>query len=339
MRNRAGEIIGDYEIIDLIASGGVADVYRAHSHGAPGADVALKIIRLEMAKVYHLTERFTREAQVMMQLKHPHILPVYHYGEHEHNLYMVMKLVEGGSLAALGESGPPPLATVNLILEQIASALDYAHEQGVIHRDIKPQNILIDQSNAYLSDFGMVKSIFDTSNLTRRGTILGTPAYMSPEQCRSPAVDKRSDIYSLGVVLFELLTGKLPFDSNLSAGVMHMHMFVEPPTAASIRPEIPDEICAVVNKALAKEPDARYQTAGEMAAAFKAVLPPEPATANGNGQESPATLVGIKRPDLPQARATPSMVKPPPMIILVAIVAVIIIIAAMVVILLNSGAA
>jgi serine/threonine-protein kinase len=293
-----------------------------------------------MARVYHLSERFTREAQVMMQLKHPHILPVYQHGEHEHNLYMVMKLVAGGSLAVLTEGGPPPLATVNLILEQIASALDYAHEQGVIHRDIKPQNILIDETNAYLSDFGMVKSVFDTSGLTRKGTILGTPAYMSPEQCRSPAVDKRSDIYSLGVVVFELLTGKLPFDSNLSAGVMHMHMFVEPPTAASINPEIPAAICEVVNKALAKDPDARYQTAGEMAAAFKAVLPPDATAANGTGKEPPVTLVNRKRSDQPDAAARPSMMHaPPPLIILVAVVAAIIIIAMVVVILLGSGTA
>ena len=264
--NLVGSRLGPYEIIEEIGRGGMATVYRAYQ---PSVDryVAVKIIHRAIATDTGALERFQREARLIARLEHPHLLPVYDYnGEHDPP-YIVMRYLEGGTIKDALEDGALPLTDVIHVLRQISAALDYAHRQGVIHRDIKPSNVMIDiDGNAFLMDFGIARLMETSAGITQPGFAVGTPTYMSPEQGMGLAtVDGRSDIYALGVLAFQMLTGEVPFKDDNPMAVILQHIHNTPPTPSSLNPALPPEVDAVLVRALAKQPDDRYQTAGALA--------------------------------------------------------------------------
>jgi serine/threonine-protein kinase len=264
-----GHTLGSYRLDALIGRGGMAAVYRGYQESIDRT-VAVKVLPPEFLHDSTFAARFQTEARLLAKLTHPAILPLYDFGSVSGVTYIVMPFMAGGSLAdRLSAQGRLPLAEVIHILTPIASALDYAHKQGVLHRDVKPSNILFDGNDApFLGDFGIAKMMEKPSGLTGTGYV-GTPIYMSPEQARGEPVDSRADIYSLGVVVYRALSGRHVFDENDSAVSLMLKHAVEPP--ASLRealPDLPKSVDDVVQKALAKYPADRFQTATEFAAAL-----------------------------------------------------------------------
>lgn len=272
----SAEHIGRYQIKSEQGRGGMATVYHAYDPRF-GRDVAIKVLPPQFLHDPMFRERFDREAHTIAALEHSAIVPVYDFGEDNNLPYLVMRFMTGGSLASRLRSGPLSLADSAAIIQRVAAALDEAHRHGIIHRDLKPGNILFDQyGDAFLSDFGIAKLTEATAALTG-SAIIGTPAYMSPEQARGePDVDGRSDIYSLGVILFEMLSGQAPYDADTPMGIAIKHILDPVPLIRSINPDLPDEVEGIIARALAKDPNHRFQTAGEMAAALTAVAAGEP---------------------------------------------------------------
>jgi serine/threonine protein kinase len=271
MVNPIGMTLGPYRLIDQIGRGGMATVYKAYQ---PALDryVALKVLPAHLTDEPGFGRRFKREAHAVAKLEHPHILPVYDYGREEELSYIAMRYVEGGTLKQLlGQ--PLELPLIVKLIGQIADALDHAHEHGVIHRDVKPSNVLLDQEKwALLTDFGVARIVEATEQITATGVGVGTPAYMSPEQGQGKRVDRRSDIYSLGVVLYEMLTGRVPYEADTPIGVVWKHVNEPLPLPRSINPEIPEGVERVVLKAMAKEPEDRFRSAKEIAGAVTQAL-------------------------------------------------------------------
>ncbi|MDZ4767170.1 MAG: protein kinase [Chloroflexota bacterium] len=271
-----GAKLGTYEIVELIGRGGMGEVYRAIQSNL-GRQVAVKVLPPELGRDSDFRARFDREARLTARLEHPAILPIYDYGTQADRPYIVMRLLDGGSLAhRLGDDGRLNPLEVNTLLKTLASALDYAHRQGVIHRDIKPSNILFDlDMNPFIADFGIAQltSSFDHDD----SVIAGTPNYMSPEQVTGQRGDARSDIYSLGIVVFEMLTGRTPFGGETPFAVIMKHMNDAPPALHEFIPDLTPELSAVVAKALAKKPEDRYATAGAFATAFAGAIQPDTA--------------------------------------------------------------
>jgi serine/threonine-protein kinase len=309
MGNLIGQTLGQYQITALLGKGGMATVYRARQSSV-NRDVAIKVIKPDLIESEEFKVRFDREAQVIAAMSHPHILKVFDYGQHGDLVYLVMELLSGGSLADLIRSaGKLSLADVARLLDQIASALDYAHRRAIVHRDLKPQNVLLDEErNAFLTDFGIAKLLGETSALTQSGMAMGTPAYMSPEQWRGQAVDARADIYALGVMLYEMLAGKVPFAGDTPYSMMHMHIFQAPPNIRSVRSDLPSAVQGVLNKSMAKDRDSRHGTAGEVAAAFKAALSGAPISLSAVSEAADVTApVPVGAPlDTPTAQASVS---------------------------------
>jgi Tol biopolymer transport system component/serine/threonine protein kinase len=271
MADLNGQHLGQYEIIGLLGQGGMAAVYRARQSSIK-RDVAIKVMQPRLVGMGDFITRFEREAQTIADLSHPHILKVFDYGQRDDMVYLVMELLTGGSLADQIKKGPLPPETIRRMLDQIASALNHAHSKGIVHRDLKPQNVLLDPSgNAVLTDFGIAKILTETTALTQTGIAMGTPLYMAPEQWRGGPVEARTDIYALGVILFEMLTGDLPFRSDTPFSLMHKHIY-EPPPVERIATLGIVGLDQVLIKALAKEPRDRYASATELAAAFSAAL-------------------------------------------------------------------
>ncbi len=282
MSSLIGQTLGQYEVVALLGKGGMATVYRA-TQTSIGRDVAVKVIKPDLVESSGFIDRFKREASTIASLSHPHILKVFDYGHHGEVVYLVMELLKGGSLADRIKQGPLSLPDIEQVLTQVGSALDYAHLRGIIHRDLKPQNVLLDElGNAHLTDFGIAKLLDATTALTQSGAAIGTPAYMPPEQWRGEAVDARSDIYAFGVMLFEMLTGQLPYRAETPYAFMHQHLNQSLPSVRSLRPDLPPSLEAVLNKTLAKNPDERYGSADQVVNAFRnSVQPqPEPVTAS-----------------------------------------------------------
>ena len=273
-----GQRVGQYELRELLGAGGMGSVYRAFQVNLK-REVAVKILPPMVASTSEYLERFTREAETAASLEHAHIIPIYDYGTHQDLTYIVMRLLTGGTLSQRVEqyaaSGHPYLSLneVSIILNQLASALDYAHSRGVIHRDIKPGNVMFDnQGNAYLVDFGIARLMQSTSHLTATGTAIGTPLYMSPEQWRGETLTAASDQYSLAVMIYELLTGHTPFETDTPYALMHMHINEPPTPPQAFRADIPPSVSQVLSKAMAKQPDERFPNATAFAQAFRQAI-------------------------------------------------------------------
>ncbi len=252
--------LGEYEVLAELGRGGMATVYLAHDI-ALDRKIAIKVMSPVLVSGEGMAERFKREARTAGQLSHPHIIPIYAVKESGALLYFVMKFVEGRPLdSIIREIGPLPIPMVQTILQQVGSALGYAHRRGVIHRDIKPANIMIDADGwAVVTDFGIAK-VSQSQGLTVTGATVGTPSYMSPEQCAAKELDGASDQYSLGVVAYEMLSGKLPFVAESVMAVMYAHFNEPPPPIQLARPDCPPKIAAAVMRMLEKEPDHRFPT-------------------------------------------------------------------------------
>ena len=268
MPDLVGHTLGQYRIVEQIGLGGMATVYKAYQ---PSLDryVAIKVLPAYYAHEPGFAERFTREAKAVAKLTHPHVLPIYDFGQEDGLSYIVMQYVDAGTLKdMLGR--PLSLMTATDVIEQIADALDYAHEQGIIHRDVKPSNVLMDRGRwALLSDFGLAKMVEGSVQLTGSGVGVGTPAYMAPEQGQGLKVDRRADIYSLGIILYEMVTGRVPFEAETPMAIVVKHITEPLPMPRKMNPELPESVERVIMKALAKRPDDRYETAGKMAAALR----------------------------------------------------------------------
>ena len=284
MTSLIGQRIGPYRIDTLLGEGGMGAVYRATDLNLQRL-VALKVTHPHLAKQADFRDRFMQEARAAARLKHPSIVDIYHFGTDNDLLYMVMEFVKGAGLGKyvrqLQVSGQVVELRETLeILAQVADALGYAHREGVVHRDIKPDNVLLDRLDeperdnapplrAKVTDFGLAK-LLEGGIETATGTFMGTLPYMSPEQCLGKELDGRSDLYSLGVMLYQLATGRLPFDIRTPTDAVLKHMQEIPPRPSTINPGLPAKIEAIINKSLAKEPEARFASGGQMARAIRA---------------------------------------------------------------------
>src|ERR671914_568135 len=278
LRDRVVSAIGhQYELEEEIGRGGMSVVYRARDLRL-NRPVAVKVLPPELAYDPAVRTRFTREAQTSALLTHPHIVPIYDVGEGDGIAYFVMALVTGGNLAALLTHEPrQPIDEVRRLLCEIADALSYAHLRGVIHRDIKPDNILVDADSgrAIVTDFGIARAIEAGTRLTITGNALGTPQYMSPEQAVGEReVDGRSDIYSLGVVAYQMITGRLPFTGGNTMALLLKHVNEGPLPIVDLRPDAPKPLRDAIERALMKAPEDRWPTAASMR---QAIMADEPA--------------------------------------------------------------
>lgn len=267
-----GQMLGQYQITSQIGKGGMATVYKAYQV-TMDRYVALKVVSGQVMDDPNFIKRFHQEARLIAKLEHPHILPVHDFGEADGTPYMVMRFLEAGTLTELIEAGQMQLPEIDRIFTQLTEALEYAHENGVIHRDIKPSNAMLDRrGTVFLTDFGIAKMVEGSPGLTATGAITGTPSYMSPEQAQGHAVDQRSDIYSLGVVLFEMLTGRVPFEAETPMAVLFKQILDPPPPLSTVRADLPYTLEIVLLKALSKKPEDRFSSMGSFRAAWKKAL-------------------------------------------------------------------
>lgn len=263
-----GSQLGKYQIIDVIGQGGMAAVYKGY-HPEIERYAAIKVLPPHPGRGKEFIHRFQLEARTIARLQHPHILPLYDYGVDNNVFYLAMAYIEGGSLSERIDQGSVPLQEVENLLRQIASALDYAHRQGIIHRDIKPANILLDkEGHALLADFGIAKLIEGDVQLTATGGLVGTPAYMSPEQCQGLEVTAQADIYALGVVTYEMITGQQPFIADTPMMVAVKHITEPVPQIRKVMDSLPERLEPVMMRVLAKLPEDRYASALEFTQDF-----------------------------------------------------------------------
>ncbi|MEJ2736342.1 MAG: serine/threonine-protein kinase [Anaerolineae bacterium] len=280
--NLVGKTLGSYQILAEIGRGGMAVVYRAYQPSL-NREVAIKVLPPQFTFDQQFIQRFVREAQTAARLRHRHIIVIHDVAEQDGLHYIVMDFLQGRTLRQLiEEEGALPPARVARIVEQIASALDYAHRRNFVHRDVKPDNIFVDQGDQVtLTDFGIAKAASGTQ-LTRTGMLVGTPQYMSPEQARGDAVGPAADIYALGIVAYQMLSGRVPFQGTTPHAILYQQIHELPPPLGSVRSGLLPAVDSVLNAALAKEPRARYASAGQFAQALAttvasgAPVPPPP---------------------------------------------------------------
>lgn len=311
--NPGYEIGHRYRIIRSLGEGGMANVYLAHDI-VLDRDVSVKLLRLDLRDDPNTKRRFHREAMAATQLNDPHIVGIYDVGEDHGLQYMVMQYVKGTDLKAyIKKHYPIPLPQVIDIMEQVLSAVATAHAHGIIHRDLKPQNILIDENkNVKITDFGIAVAVSQDS-LTQTNTLMGSVHYLSPEQARGSIATKQSDIYSLGIILFELLTGKVPFEGETAVSIALKHFREEIPSVRKQNKEIPQALENVIIKATAKEPAERYNSVNEMAADLKTVLDPQRANEprlkiqqDDNGETKVLDIKHLKADDYQSKKSTDS---------------------------------
>ncbi len=303
-----GTRVGDYEILALLGAGGMGQVYSARNI-ISGRTEAMKVLLPDFASEPELAARFTAEIRTLAGLDHPNIAQLRTAFQFENRLVMIMEFVEGVTLEKRANAAPVPVDEVVNYSTQVLAALSYAHSKGVTHRDIKPANIMITSHGLVkLMDFGIAKSTNDLQ-LTRPGTTMGSVYYMSPEQVRGGTVDARSDIYSFGVTMYEMLTGRRPFQAETAYSVLNAQLTEAPAPPMQINPALPQELNNIVLRAMVKSPDGRFQTADEFRAALRSLQPPkvEPTVAQLAPQR-PASAMPPVAPSIPPANAA----MPPP---------------------------
>lgn len=260
MRNLTGQTLGRYDIVESLGQGGTAQVYRAVQQPL-GRPVAIKVLSPVLVEEPGFVKRFENEARVLAQLDHPNILPIYDFDEVDGLIYIAMPLVRGGTLRDLLDRGPMDTVTAWRYLRETGDALHHAHQAGIVHRDLKPTNILVHaDGRALLADFGLARASSDT-HLTQVGHTVGTPGYMSPEQVMGHDVDQRTDIYALGVLTFEMLTGRMPFPGTTAMEIAMATVSAPVPSATALNRTLPDELDLLLGRVLAKEPGNRPPTA------------------------------------------------------------------------------
>ncbi len=268
-----GRILGSYRLIERVGRGGMGEVYRAE-HLKLGREDAIKLLPANLVGEEDFLKRFEREASSAANLRHPNILPVYEYGEQDDVPYLVMPYIKGGTLKDRLERGDVTPGQIARYLTQVAEALDFAHAKGIIHRDVKPANILIDEHDqAYLADFGIAKALEGTESLTRTGMGVGTPEFMAPEQAQGRA-DPRSDLYALGVMCYQLIIGRVPYSGQSTVDILMKHL-QEPIPLEPLRGMNPAAARAfgpILERALAKDPNRRFQTGRELMQSLNAAI-------------------------------------------------------------------
>jgi len=271
---------GRYELTHLVARGGMAEVYRARDR-LLDRPVALKVLFPELSVDRAFVERFRREAQAAANLSHPNIVPVFDWGEDGGTYYIVMEYVDGQPLSqVLRAGGPMPAGRVAHVGARVADALAYAHRHGVVHRDVKPGNVLLtSDEQVKVTDFGIARAVNTEESLTQTGAVMGTATYFSPEQAEGVGVDARSDIYSLGVVLFEMVAGRPPFLGDSPVAVASKHVREQPPVLRDLNPTVPPALEAIIAKAMAKSAALRYQSASDLRADLQRFADGRPVTA------------------------------------------------------------
>src|SRR5574341_512463 len=269
MTLKIGENVGAYRIISQLGQGGMATVYKAY-HANLDRYVAIKVLHPAFKEDKSFLARFEREARVLAKLEHPNIVPIYDFAEHEGQPYLVMKYVEGETLKGRLTGDPIPLAETAKIVDAVGSALAYAHKQGILHRDIKPSNVIITGDGSYyLSDFGLARIASSGESTMSQDTLLGTPNYISPEQARGQRdLDGRTDIYSFGVVLYEMIVGRVPFSGDTPFSVIHDHIFTPLPPPTVMNPNVSEALEKFLLKALAKERGDRFPDVPTMVTTF-----------------------------------------------------------------------
>ena len=284
-----GRSFGAYKILESVGEGGMAVVYKGFQESL-NRYVAIKVLRGDLAQNQEFIARFRREALAVAALSHPNLLHVYDAGRDHGVYYIIMDYVPGGSLHDLIGFGPVEPGRAVSIAAQVADALDSAHRRGLIHRDVKPSNILMaEDGRPLLTDFGIAKALHESTQLTHTGASIGTPAYMAPEQAEGQSTDGRTDIYALGIVLFEMLSGQAPFRAETPMELIYKQMQTPPPPLRQVNPSVPAGLEGIVNRALAKQPKDRYQTAGEFAAALRQFQTSEAPSAAARARVKQAT--------------------------------------------------
>jgi serine/threonine-protein kinase len=265
-----GDTVGSYEIINQVGQGGMATVYKAY-HPQLDRHVAVKIIHQSFLEDENFVARFQREAQIVARLDHPNIVPVYDFNSHQGQPFLVMKFIEGVTLKTVLSQNQVSFDRLVNMMQAVASALSYAHSRGVLHRDMKPSNILVDhEQRPYITDFGLARLVQAGASTLSQDMLLGTPHYISPEQARGEQeLGPATDIYSLGVILYEITVGRVPFTGNTPYSIVHDHIFTPLPLPTELNPEIPPALEQVLLRALAKSPQDRYRSAVEMLEAFQ----------------------------------------------------------------------
>jgi predicted Ser/Thr protein kinase len=308
-----GENIGPYRIVEQLGSGGMATVFKAY-HANLDRYVAIKVLHPAFKQDPNFLSRFQREARIVAKLQHPAIVPVYDFNEHNGQPYLVMRFIEGETLKARLTKGDLSLPEVVRVLHPVGEALQYAHGQGVLHRDVKPSNILLTpDGQVFLADFGLARIAQAGESTLSQDALVGTPQYISPEQARGdPDLDVRTDVYSLGVVMYELLIGRVPYQADTPYAVIHDHIYAPLPLPRSIKPGFPEVLERVLLKALAKERDDRYASVAELMAAFEVAaqvaISEAPAQLAGQPAVVPPPIVPVMAPT---AAATPTQATAP----------------------------
>jgi serine/threonine-protein kinase len=282
-----GELIaGRYELEKLVGSGGMSNVFRAHDRLLERT-VALKILHEQYTRDEDYVERFRREARAVAQLAHPNIVTVIDRGEQDGRQFIVFEYIDGQNLKELSARGPLDSQDAIRLTLQVARALSFAHERGLVHRDVKPQNVLLnDDGQAKVTDFGIARSL-DVHGVTQTGTVLGTSDYIAPEQARGQKVDPKTDIYSLGAVLYELLTGEVPYKGDNFVAVAMRHVNEPPPSVLDHRPDCPLRLDLAIQRAMAKNPEERFESMSDFCSELESCL----AELDGRGEEGATMIV------------------------------------------------